>query len=83
LRCSNFSNHNQFEKFLATLSAVLPSIAGNSVNPATVADLRNFATTTRQFIKERIKLKISELKGLAVFRDNHGNFGRVSYGIRD
>jgi hypothetical protein len=31
---------------VATLSAVLPSVAGNSVNPATAANLRNFATTT-------------------------------------
>jgi hypothetical protein len=68
---------------VATLSAVLPPIAGNSVNPATATNSINFATTTRQFIKARIKLKISELKGLAVFRDNHTNFRRVSYGIRN
>jgi hypothetical protein len=65
---------------VATLSAVLPPIAGN---PATATNSINFATTTRQFIKARIKLKISELKGLAVFRDNHTNFRRVSYGIRN
>jgi hypothetical protein len=31
---------------LATFSAVLPSVAGNSVNPATAAYPRNIATTT-------------------------------------
>jgi hypothetical protein len=32
---------------VATLSAVLPSVTGNSVHPATAANLRNFAATTR------------------------------------
>jgi hypothetical protein len=32
---------------METLSAIFPSVAGNSVNPATTANLRNFATTTR------------------------------------
>jgi hypothetical protein len=31
---------------LATLLAVLPAVTGNSVNPATVANLRNIVTTT-------------------------------------
>jgi hypothetical protein len=31
---------------LATFSAVLPSVTGNSVNPATVANPRNIAITT-------------------------------------
>jgi hypothetical protein len=31
---------------LATFSAVLPSVAGNSVNTATAANPRNIATTT-------------------------------------
>jgi hypothetical protein len=68
---------------MATLSAVLPPVAGNSVNLATTANSRNFSTTTRQFVKARIKFKISELKSLAFFRDNHANFGRVSHGIRN
>jgi hypothetical protein len=42
---------------VATLSAVLPSFAGNSVNPATAANSRNFSTTTRQFVKTRIKVQ--------------------------
>jgi hypothetical protein len=42
---------------LATFSAVLPSVAGNSVNLATTANPRNIATTTRQFVKTRIKFK--------------------------
>jgi hypothetical protein len=50
-----------------TLSAVLPSVAGNLVNPATAANSRNFATTTRQFVKTRIKFKTSELESLAIF----------------
>jgi hypothetical protein len=31
---------------MATLSAFFPSVAGNSVNPATTANSRNLATTT-------------------------------------
>jgi hypothetical protein len=68
---------------VATLSTVLPPVAGNSVNPATATNSRNFATTTRQLVKARIKFKNSELKILAIFRGNHANFGRVSYGIRN
>jgi hypothetical protein len=64
-------------------SAVLSSVAGNSVNPATAANSRNFATTTRQFIKAGIKFKTSELESLAIFRDHHANFRRVSHGIRN
>jgi hypothetical protein len=62
---------------LATFSTVLPSVAGNSVNPATATNSRNFATTTRQFIKTRIKFKNSELESLAIFRNNHANHRRV------
>jgi hypothetical protein len=68
---------------VATLSTVLPPVAGNSVNPATATNSRNFATTTRQLVKARIKFKNSELKSLAIFRGNHANFGRVSHGIRN
>jgi hypothetical protein len=66
---------------VATLSAVLSSVAGNLVNPATATNSRNFATTTRQFIKARIKFKTSELESLVIFRDHHANFRRVSHGI--
>jgi hypothetical protein len=45
--------------------------------------LRNFATTTRQFVKARIKFKTSELESLVIFRDHHANFRRVSHGIRN
>jgi hypothetical protein len=31
---------------MATLSAIFPLVAGNSVNPATTANSRNLATTT-------------------------------------
>jgi hypothetical protein len=68
---------------VATLSVVLPSVAGNSVNLATTANSRNIATTTRQFVKTRIKFKTSELKSVAIFQNNHANHRRVSYGIRN
>jgi hypothetical protein len=66
---------------LATFSTVLPSVARNSVNPATAANPRNIATTTRQFVKTRIKFKTSEFESLSNFRDNHANHRRVSHGI--
>jgi hypothetical protein len=66
---------------MATLSAVFPSVAGNSVNPATTANSRNLATTTRQFVKTRIKFKTPELESLAIFRDYHANLRRVCHGI--
>jgi hypothetical protein len=68
---------------MATLSAVFPSVAGNSVNPATTANSRNLATTTRQFVKTRIKFKTPELESLAIVRDHHANFGRVCHGVRN
>jgi hypothetical protein len=68
---------------LATFSAVLPSVTGNSVNPRTTTNSRNIATTTRQFVKFRIKFKTSKLESLAIFRDNHANHRRVSHGIRN
>jgi hypothetical protein len=68
---------------VTTLSAVLPSVVGNSINPATAANSRSFTTTTRQFIKTRIKFKTSELESLAIFEDNHANHRRVSHGIRN
>jgi hypothetical protein len=68
---------------MATLSAVLPSVAGNSVNPTIAANSRNFATTTRQFVKTRVKFKTLELESLAVFQENHANYKRFSHGIRN
>jgi hypothetical protein len=32
---------------MATISAIFPSVAGNSINPATTANLGNLTTTTR------------------------------------
>jgi hypothetical protein len=66
---------------LATFSAVLPSVAGKSVNQATATNSRNIAITTRQFVKTRIKFKTSELESLAIFPDNHVNHRRVSHVI--
>jgi hypothetical protein len=68
---------------VATLSAVLPSVSSNSINPATAANSRNIATPTRQLVKTRIKFKTSELENLAIFRDNLANHRRVSHGIRN
>jgi hypothetical protein len=68
---------------IATLSAIFPSIAGNSVNPATTANSINLATTTRQFVKTRINFKTPELESLSIVRDHHANFGRVCHGIRN
>jgi hypothetical protein len=68
---------------VATLSAVLPSVTSNSVHPATTANSRNFAATTRQFVKTRTKFKTSEIESLAIFQDNHANHRRVNHGIRN
>jgi hypothetical protein len=68
---------------MATLSAIFPSVAGNSVNLATTANSRNLSTTPRQFVKTRIKFKTLELESLAIVRDHHANFGRVCHGIRN
>jgi hypothetical protein len=67
---------------VATFSDVLPSVASNSVNAATAANSRNFATTTQQFVKTRIKFKTSELESLAIFRDHHANHRRVNHKLR-
>jgi Mg/Co/Ni transporter MgtE len=66
---------------LTTFSAVLPSVAGNSVNSAAATNPRNIATTTWQFIKTIIKFKTSELESLAIFQNNHVHHRRISYGI--
>jgi hypothetical protein len=78
-KCSNFNIHSHYGNPLSIFSTV----AGNSVNTATAANSRNSATTTRQFVKARIKFKTSELKSLAIFQDHHANFRRVSHGIRN
>jgi hypothetical protein len=66
---------------MATISAVFSPITGNSINSATTANSENLTTTTRQFVKTSIKFRTSELEGIAVFRDYHANFRRVSHGI--
>jgi uncharacterized membrane protein YoaK (UPF0700 family) len=68
---------------LATISAVFSPVTGNPINPATTANSGNLTTTTRQFVKTTIKFRTSELEGIAIFRDYHANFRRVSHGIRD
>jgi hypothetical protein len=68
---------------LATILVVFPPVAGNPINPATTANSGNLTTTTRQFVKTTIKFRTSELEGIAILRDNHANFRRVVYGIRN
>jgi hypothetical protein len=68
---------------LATFSAVPPSVTSNSVNSAAATNPRNIATTTRQFIKTRIKFKTSEPKSLAIFQNNHAHHRRISHGTQD
>jgi uncharacterized membrane protein YoaK (UPF0700 family) len=68
---------------MATISAVFSPVTGNPINPATTANLGNLTTTTRQFVKTSIKFRTSELEGIAVFRDYHANFRRVSHEIRE
>jgi hypothetical protein len=76
------------QQFLQPQSSWKPSqqfspVTGNPINPATTANLGNLTTTTRQFVKTSIKFRTSELEGIAVFRDYHANFRRVSHGVRD
>jgi hypothetical protein len=68
---------------LATISAVLPPVVGNPINPATTANSGNLTTTTRQFVKTTIKFRTLELEDIAVLRDKHANFRGVGHGIRN
>jgi hypothetical protein len=52
---------------VATLSAVLPSVAGNSVNSAIAANSRNIATTTRQFVRPESSSRPQNSKALPSF----------------
>jgi hypothetical protein len=53
---------------LATLSVVLPSVAGNSVNPATAANSRNIATTTDSSSRPKSSSRPQNSKVLPSFR---------------
>jgi hypothetical protein len=68
---------------MATISAIFPSVAGNPNNPATTTNSGNLTTTTRQFVKTTIKLRTPELESIAILRENHANFRRVCFGIRN
>jgi hypothetical protein len=68
---------------LATISIVFPPVAGNPIYSTTTADSGNLTTTTRQFIKTTVKFRTTKFEGIAVLRDNHANFWRVSHGIRN
>jgi hypothetical protein len=52
---------------VATLSAVLPPFAGNSVNPATATNSKNFATTTRQLVRPESSSRTQNSKALPSF----------------
>jgi hypothetical protein len=68
---------------VAAVTAIFPSVASDPVNPATTANSRNFATTSRKFVEASVKCRTSELQSIAVLRDYHANHGRVSHGVRD
>jgi hypothetical protein len=68
---------------MATISTIFPTVAGNPINPTTIANSGNLTTTTRQFIKTTIKFRTSELESIAILRDNHANFRRAGHGIRN
>jgi hypothetical protein len=42
---------------MATISAIFPSVAGNPINSVTTANSGNLTTTTREFVKTRIKFE--------------------------
>jgi hypothetical protein len=53
---------------MATLSAVLPPVAGNSVNPATAANSRNFATTPDSSSRPESSSRTQNSKALPSFK---------------
>jgi hypothetical protein len=63
--------------------SIFPSVAGNPISTATIANSGNLTTTTRQFVKTTIKFRTPELESIAILQDNHANFRRVCLGIRN
>jgi hypothetical protein len=68
---------------MATISAIFPSVAGNPNSLATTTNSGNLTTTTRKFVKTTIKFRTPELESIAILWDNHANFRRVCFGIRN
>jgi hypothetical protein len=68
---------------MAAVAAIFPSLASDSVNPATAAHSRNLTTTPRKFVKTSIKFGTPELQSIAIVRNYHANHRRICYGIRN
>jgi hypothetical protein len=68
---------------LATFAIVLSSVSGNSDYSANTTNSRNFATTTRKFIKARIEFKKPQSESISFFRNYHAHHGRLSHGVRN
>jgi hypothetical protein len=68
---------------MAAIAAILPSVASDTVNPATTTHSGNLATTSRKFVKTPVRFGTSELQGIAIVRDYHANHGRICYGVRN
>jgi hypothetical protein len=66
---------------MASITTIFPSLASNSVNPATATHSRNLATTPRKFDKTSVKFGTPELQSIAIVRDYHANHRRICYGI--
>jgi hypothetical protein len=68
---------------MAAFTAILPSVASDTVDPAATAHSGNLATASRKLIKASVKFGTSELQSIAIVRDYHANHGRICYGIRN
>jgi hypothetical protein len=68
---------------MAAIAAIFPSLASDSVNPATATHSRNLATTPRKFVKTSVKFGTPELQSIVIVRDYHANHRRICYGIRN
>jgi hypothetical protein len=68
---------------VAAIAAVFSSVTSDPGNPATATHSGNTATTSGKFVKVSVKFGTPELQSLAIVRNHHANYGRVSHGIRD
>jgi hypothetical protein len=68
---------------MAAVAAIFPSVASDSVNPATTTHSGNLATASRKFVKTSVEFGTSKLQGIAIVRDYHANHGRIRYGIQN
>jgi hypothetical protein len=63
---------------VAAVAAIFPSVASNSINPATTTHSGNLATTSKKFVKASFKFGTSELQGIAIIRDDAANSEMLS-----